>query len=305
MIETKSKTIKNMNILVLGANGFVGRRLLTRITQGQAHNVLACSQRQDINPQPGYRFLVLDITETAKLTQCLDEFNPNIIINAAAHSAVDFCQMNTAIADALNVHAVRAIAEWCALHGARFIHLSTDFVFDGLKGSAYTENDTPNPINYYGITKYEAEKIITQTLTNYAIIRIEVVYGKPLAGQHSNIVQMVKQHLEQGKPFKVITDQWRTPTWVEDVVGAIQTLFSDAHSGIYHIAGGERMSIAELAHRVAKYFDLAPDLLQDVTTMALNEKTPRPTCTPLDCSKAAQTLGYTATPFEESLKEFQ
>lgn len=294
-----------MKILVLGANGFVGRRLLTRITQNGDYDILACSQREDIHPQTGYRFQVLDLTDSSRLLQCLNDFHPDIIINAAAHSAVDFCQTNPNIAEALNVHAVKHISEWCAPHGARFIHLSTDFVFDGLKGSTYTENDVPNPVNHYGTTKHEAEKIITQTLTNYAILRIEVVYGKSIAGQHSNIVQMVKLNLEQGKTFKVATDQWRTPTWVEDVVNAIHTLFNEAHSGIYHIAGGERMSIAELAHRVATHFNLNTNLLQEVTTAELNEKTPRPTCTPLDCSKAAQDFGYAATPFEETLKELE
>ena len=212
--------------MILGANGFTGRRILRRLTQRKEHTLLACSLHPDILPEEGYRFETLDMLDYIATDTLLNDFRPEVIINASALSVVDYCEQHPKEAFAMNVSAVKHLAEYCQAHECRLIHLSTDFVFDGTQTRPYTETDTPNPVNYYGKTKRWGEEAIEQTCNDYAIVRVEVVYGKPLNGQHGNIVHLVKNRLENGQGIRVVADQFRSPTYVEDIARAIELLLS-------------------------------------------------------------------------------
>ena len=292
-----------MKILILGANGFTGRRILKRLYTN--HQVLACSLHPDIFPEEGYLFETLNMQDFEATDALLNHFQPDAIINASALSVVDYCEQHPEEAYALNVSAVKHLAEYSQATGCRLIHLSTDFVFDGTASSAYTETDTPNPVNYYGKTKRWSEEAIEQTCTNHAIVRVEVVYGKPLAGQHGNIVHLVKNRLENGQGLRVVSDQFRSPTWVEDIARAIESLLSDKYQGIYHICGGETLSVADIAFRVAKHFGLDASLIQPVTTEKMNEATPRPLFSPMSTEKAFREFGYQPSKLEDGFKEWE
>ena len=291
-----------MKIIILGANGFIGRRILNRLYP--SHQVLACSLHPDIMPEEDYRFETIDMLDYAAMTTLLNDFQPEVMINASALSVVDYCEQHQEEAYAMNVTAVKHLAEYSRDHSCRLIHLSTDFVFDGTSSIAYTETDTPNPVNYYGKTKRWSEEVIGQLCTDYAIVRVEVVYGKPLPKQHGNIVHLVKNRLEHGQSIRVVSDQFRSPTWVEDIACAIEQLLSNQHQGIYHICGGETLSVAEIAYRAAKYFNLDTSLIEPITTEAMNEATPRPTFTPMSVKKAQQAFGYQPSVLEEGFKEW-
>lgn len=291
-----------MKIIILGANGFIGRRILNRLYP--SHQVLACSLHPDILPEEGYRFETIDMLDYSAMTTLLNDFQPEVMINASALSVVDYCEQHQEEAYAMNVTAVKHLAEYSRDHSCRLIHLSTDFVFDGTSSIAYTETDVPNPVNYYGKTKQWSEEVIGQLCTDYAIVRVEVVYGKPLPKQHGNIVHLVKNRLENGQSIRVVSDQFRSPTWVEDIACAIEQLLSNQHQGIYHICGGETLSVAEIAYRAAKYFNLDTSLIEPITTEAMNEATPRPTFTPMSVKKAQQELGYQPSVLEEGFKEW-
>ena len=291
-----------MKIIILGANGFIGRRILNRLYSN--HQVLACSLHPDILPEEGYRFETIDMLDYSAMTTLLNDFQPEVIINASALSVVDYCELHPEEAYAMNVTAVKHLAEYSRDHSCRLIHLSTDFVFDGTSSIAYTETDTPNPVNYYGKTKQWSEEVIGQLCTDYAIVRVEVVYGKPLPKQHGNIVHLVKNRLENGQSIRVVSDQFRSPTWVEDIACAIEQLLSNQHQGIYHICGGETLSVAEIAYRAAKYFNLDTSLIEPITTEAMNEATPRPPFTPMSVEKAQQAFGYQPSALEEGFKEW-
>ena len=292
-----------MKIMILGANGFTGRRILKRLSS--KHQVLACSLHPDILPEEGYEFHILDMQSVDATDALLNNFRPDVIINASAMSVVDYCEQHPEEAYALNVTAVKHLAEYSQSNSCRLIHLSTDFVFDGTATEAYTETDTTNPINYYGKTKQWSEEVIEQACTNYAIVRIEVVYGKPFNGQHGNIVHLVKTRLQNGQSIRVVSDQFRSPTWVEDIARAIESLLSDKYQGIYHICGGETMSVADIAYRVAKHFGLDTSLIQPVTTDEMNEATPRPLFSPMNTEKALKEFGYQPSRLEEGFKEWE
>ena len=292
-----------MKIIILGANGFTGRRILQRLVTH--HSVMACSLHPDISSEEGYEFQTLDILNFDATDALLNAYQPDVIINASALSVVDYCEQHPKEAYAMNVSAVKHLAEYCQANPCRLIHLSTDFVFDGTASEAYTELDTPNPVNYYGKTKRWSEEAIEQACNNYAIVRVEVVYGKPFDEQHGNIVHLVKNRLGNGQSIRVVCDQFRSPTWVEDIARAIESLLSDKFQGIYHICGGETLSVADIAFRTAKYFGLDSSLIQPVTTEEMNEATPRPLFSPMSTEKAFREFGYQPSKLEEGFKEWE
>lgn len=292
-----------MRILILGANGFVGRRILQQLAQCDNHSLTASSLRPDLCPGPGYEFIEADMCQAEALASLFERCRPEVVINAAALSVVDYCEQHPDEALRANTTAVEWLAQRCAESGCRLLHLSTDFVFDGHKGAPYTEDDLPCPVNHYGKTKWLAEQAIVRHTANHAILRVEVVYGRPLAGQHGNIALLVKQRLEQGQSMRVASDQWRTPTFVGDICQAVEALLSPTHCGTFHIAGGEQMSIAELALRTARHFGLDTSLLEPMATATMQEATPRPQATPLSIEKARQAFGYAPHTLEEGLRK--
>lgn len=292
-------------ILIIGANGFTGRRILDSLSENGACEVVGCSLHPDIRPGEKHTFVRVDINDYPAVEVLFDHVCPDVVINCSALSVPDYCEQHREEAYALNVAAVENLAHCCEHQGSRFIHLSTDFVFDGKSDRLYTEEDTPAPLNYYGLTKYQGEQAVAKISRNYAIARVVVVYGKALPGQHGNILQLVKNRLEAGQEIRVVSDQYRTPTWVADIADGVERLVHSGNSGIYHICGAEHLSIADMAYRVADYFGLDRSLIHPVTTEEMKETTPRPRYSGLSIGKAKRELGYRPHTLEEGLKEMR
>lgn len=166
----------------------------------------------------------------------------------------------------------------------------------------YTEEDIPAPVNYYGYTKLEGEKRIAAVCRDYAIVRVVVVYGAALPGQHGNVLQLVANRLRNNEEVFVVSDQWRTPTFVGDVSQGVEKLISHPQNGIYHLCGSECLTIADIAYRVADVLGLNRSLIRPVTTKEMNEKTPRPRFSGLSIEKAHRELGYQPYTLEEGIK---
>lgn len=292
-----------MKTLIIGANGFTGRRILQHLSSQGKYELTGCSLHEDILPADHCRYVQADINNHPAIARLIDDIHPAIVINASALSVPDYCESHHEEAHATNVLAVEHIARCCEKAGSRFIHLSTDFVFDGKKGELYTEEDTPSPVNYYGLSKYQGELAVATNCSNYANVRVVVVYGKALPGQHGNILQLVKNRLQAGQEIRVVSDQYRTPTWVQDIAVGVEKLMHTTQSGIWHISGGECLSIADIAYRVADYFKLDRSLILPVTTEEMNEATPRPRFSGLSIEKAKRELGYTPHSLEEGMAE--
>ena len=287
--------------LVIGANGFTGRRIMNALAADMAYQVTGCSLHSDICPHAGdYRFMEADICDEKAVKRLFEECNPDVVINTAALSAPDYCETHHEEADALNIHAVTSLAKRQDKR-PHFISF-TDFVFGGEARQLYTEDDLPSPVNYYGLTKLESEKQVASLCTDYAIARIVVVYGAALPGQHGNIVQLVANRLRSGEEIRVVNDQWRTPTYVADVVQGIEKLINHPVNGIYHICGGECLTIADMAYRVADVLGLDRSLIIPVSTEEMQEKTPRPQFSGLSIDKAQRELGYRPCSLEEGIR---
>lgn len=296
----------NKRILVVGANGFIGRHIMNKFVADANCIVTGCSLHHDILPNSGnYHFMEADITVHANIQHLFEEVRPDVVINTSALSSPNYCDTHHEEADALNIHAVEAMAEECEKYGSRLIHLSSDFVFKGDVNKLYTEDDELSPVNYYGFTKMESEKTVSKISSNYAIARVVVVYGKPFDGQHCNIVTLVANRLRNKEEICVVDDQWRTPTFVCDVVDGINRLINHHANGIYHICGGESMSISELAFRVADVLGLDSSLIIPMNTAEMNEKVARPRYSGLSIEKARRELGYNPRSLEEGIKNIE
>ena len=138
-------------VLIIGANGFVGRRILKHLT-GKEYDLTAVSLHADIQPQPGYRFVKADVKQTDAIRQLILSVQPDAVINASALSVPDYCEQHHDEAYAMNVKATAVMAQACRACGARFLHLSTDFVFEGKEDCLHQEEDPTQPVNYYGVT---------------------------------------------------------------------------------------------------------------------------------------------------------
>ena len=290
-------------VLIIGANGFTGRRVLDDLSRNIAYRVTGCSLHDDICPGSGdYHFVRTDICDNNALEKLFEAVRPDVVVNTSALSVPDYCETHHEEADAINITAISRLAEYCRMHDSRFIHLSTDFVFSGNTDRLYTEEDTPGPVNYYGHTKLEGEKRITAICENYAIVRVVVVYGAALPGQHGNILQLVADRLRNNEEIFVVSDQWRTPTYVGDISQGVEKLINRPRNGIYHICGSDCLTIADMARRVADLLGLDRSLIRPVTTKEMNEKTPRPRFSGLSIEKACRELGYQPHTLEEGMK---
>ena len=216
------------------------------------------------------------------------EVRPNVVINTSALSVPDYCEAHHEEADSINVNAVGQLAFRCEASAARLIHLSTDFVFNGDTTQLYTEVDTPDPVNYYGVTKLKGEKRAAELCSNYAIARVAVVYGAALPGQHGNVLQLVADRLRNNEEIRVVSDQWRTATYVGDVSQGIEKLINYPNNGIFHICGSECLTIADIAYHVADILNLDYSLILPVTTKQMEE--------------ARRELGYQPHTLEEGIR---
>ena len=263
-------------ILVIGANGFTGRRILDDLSRNLSYQTTGCSLHDDICPHSGnYRFIRTDICNRQAMEKLFQEVQPDVVINTSALSVPDYCETHHAEADAVNITAVEHPID---------------------------EDHRIAPINYYGYTKLEGEKRIAAVCKDYAIVRVVVVYGASLPGQHGNVLQLVANRLRNNEEVFVVSDQWRTPTFVGDVSQGVEKLINHPQNGIYHLCGSECLTIADIAYWVADVLGLNRSLIRPVTTKEMNEKTPRPRFSGLSIEKVRRELGYRPHTLEEGIK---
>jgi dTDP-4-dehydrorhamnose reductase len=289
-------------ILVTGSNGLLGQKLVYALAAHPDFQLIATSTGANrVRLKEGYTYQSLDITNKDQVETVFNQYAPDVVINTAAMTNVDACETDRAGCWKLNVDAVQYLADACKKHDAHFIHLSTDFVFDGEAGP-YKETDQPAPVSYYGDSKYAAEKVVQQSgLKQWSIARTIIVYGIVDNMSRSNVVLWAKGALEKGEPIRVVDDQFRSPTLAEDLAAGCILLAEKQATGIYHLSGKEGMSILELVYKVADYFDLDPSIVTSIKSETLNQPAKRPPRTGFILDKAVNDLGYNPRTFEEGL----
>lgn len=289
-------------VLITGANGFVGH-YLSALLVAQNFTVLATGTgacRLAIKA-PNFSYAPLDITDAAAVKVFLQNEDPQVVVHAAAMTKPDECELAPQKAVDVNVGGTENLLQAAQGTGAYFLYISTDFVFAGTK-KIYTETDEADPVNYYGYTKWEAEKKVEAYNGKWAVARPVLIYGAPQAGRQ-NILTVVANALKERKSLKLFTDQQRMPTYVEDLTWALWRLIEQKSSGIFHFCGKDVLSPYEMGLAVAAYFSMDASLIEPVTATEFKQPAKRPPQTFFDLSKAASVLGYSPTSFAEGLRK--
>jgi dTDP-4-dehydrorhamnose reductase len=281
-------------ILITGAEGMLGSAVL-----GQA------AERFSSIPTT---FQDLDITDSAKIGQRFKEEGPQIVVHTAAYTDVDGCEKNPEVAYRVNVEGARNIAQACRETGAALIFISSDYVFDGEKRIPYTEQDPANPLGVYGKNKLEAEAIVRRLLTEHLIIRSSFLFGKGKKG----FVEKILEQARRNKTIKVVGDKYGSPTYVNDLAGAILSLcdllvqgkFAFSDNNIINITNSGFCSWLEYAQKAVEFsgikgITILPARLADFPFVAK-----RPVFSVLDNSKFKGITGKTLRPWQEALKEY-
>jgi dTDP-4-dehydrorhamnose reductase len=260
-------------VLITGSNGLLGQKL---IKDFQPHyKVIAC----DLHPEsffnfPNLSYENLDITNRRQLGFQITFYHPEVIINAAAYTDVDGCEIHKDKAWTINVGGVKNLVNFCKEQEVKLIQLSTDYIFNGENGP-YSEEDPPDPVNFYGETKLESEKIIKESGVDFLVIRTNVLYGfgknvKP------NFFIWLLEKLSQNEKIQIVTDQFNNPTLADNLSLGILEMVKKNISETYHIAGSEYLSRYDFAIKVANKFNFDKNNILPTKTELLQQKAKRP-----------------------------
>lgn len=288
-----------MKILLFGKNGQVGWEL---------HRILPY-----LGQVIAFDYDELNLADLKRLRTQLDELKPDLIVNASAYTEVDRAEIEPDLAMRVNGQAPGIMAEAARKSGAILVHYSTDYVFDGAKGSPYVETDIPNPLNVYGKSKLAGEMAIQQSAEAYLILRTSWVYSARL---QSGFVNKVLSWARQNEVMRVVVDQTGSPTWARmlaETTGLLlarggNDLFDYVQSrhGMYHLAGKGWTSRFDWAQVILandprreeqRVKQLVPALSSEFPAAAV-----RPAYSALDCERFEDTFGLQILDWRESLQ---
>ena len=290
-------------ILLTGATGQVGQEL--QRTLAPLGEVIGVSSQ------------TMDLAQAASIRQAISQANPDIIVNAAAYTAVDKAETETELAKSINAIAPLVMAEEAQRLGATLFHISTDYVFDGHKNTPYTEEDATNPLSVYGQTKLDGEQGIQKTCDRYIILRTAWVYG---TYGKSNFVKTMLRLFAEREEVRVVADQVGTPTWAGDIASAITTLLSQlpdgegasegvsTPTGIYHftnsgVASWYDFALAIFEEAKALGFPLTLQRIVPITTPEYPTPARRPAYSVLAGQKISAALGNHPPHWRQSLRQ--
>jgi dTDP-4-dehydrorhamnose reductase len=293
-----------MKILVTGANGLLGQKLVTLLQPDKNVHLIATARGPLVQKLNRGEFHQLNITDRSQVQAIVGKTNPDVIINTAAMTQVDLCETERDACVANNVTAVEYLVNACEANNVRLIHVSTDFIFDGSHGPL-DEQAEPKPVNFYGESKLAAENLILKSEIHWCILRTVLVYGITADMSRSNIVLWVKKSLEEGKKISVVNDQWRTPTLAEDLATGCYLAAIKEATGIYNISGEDFITPYDIATRTARFFGLDSSLITATDSTKFKQPATRPLKTGFIIDKAKRELGYKPHSFEEGLRVIQ
>lgn len=284
----------------------LGQKLIKLLVSKKDWEVFAFSRGDNrLQGKEGYTYYSIDLENVEELEELLNEIHPDFLVHTAAMTNVDACELNPEECDKMNVEVVEHLVRILKPLQTHLIHLSTDFVFSGFKGSYYTEDDLPDPVNHYGHSKLRSEEVIQNSGISHSILRTVLVYGLVDGNDRSNVVLWVKNSLEQKRDIRVVTDQLRMPTYAEDLAEACWLAIDKRATGVFNVSSSELISIYDLALEVAETFDLDKSLIHPVETEQLSLAARRPASTGLDLSRSVRVLHLPLHSFQERLQVFK
>jgi len=291
-------------VLITGSNGLLGQKLVKLFVEHH-FDVVATSKGKNRNTfDKGYEYISTNIANETGIYRLIKKVQPQFIIHTAAMTNVDACELRQRECKEINTKTVKNIVLACKEFDIHLVQISTDFVFKGKKGF-YVEDDKTNPVNFYGETKLKAEKYIRKSTIDYTILRTIILYGYNKNSTKGNFVLWVKEALENNKSLNIVTDQYRMPTYVNELAYACLQVVNKKAKGVYHISSNELLSVYDMAIQVAETFGLNKDLILPIDSKKLNLKAKRPKKTGFMIEKAVAELGLKSENFKTQLARFK
>ncbi len=285
-------------IFITGVNGQAGF-YLSKYFSGK-YDIFGCS-KDDFSYNKNIKYFQCDISDVKKISKLINGIKPDIIINTAALSNVDECERNKSLAYNVNYLGIQNIVNSIEHDEVLLIQLSTDYIFDGRKGE-YSEEDIPNPVNYYGETKLMAEEYIHSQMDSFLIVRLSVLYSHFIYKE--NFFDWVYSQLNNEKAIKVVIDLINTPTYVYNLFKGLEFLIEKKVNGVYHISNQEKVSRYDFAIKIANFFGFNADLIKKVLSSEINFTAKRPLNTTLSIEKIKK-LGYVPLNLEETFNDIK
>lgn len=259
-----------MKIALIGANGQLGSDLVKAAKSSEDLKVIPLTH-QDI-----------EISDFPQSQELLKRLNPELLINTAAFHQVDICEDEVEASFRVNAKGLRNLSLICRDMDIPLVHMSTDYVFDGLKGKPYVEDDPPRPINLYGISKLAGEMIIQYLWHKHYIIRVSGLYGiAGSGGKGGNFIELMIRLAEEGRDIRVVDDQVLTPTYTREAAEKILQLIQSGQYGLYHMTNRGECSWYDFAQEIFRLTGLKPNL-SPTTSQAFGAKAKRPKYSVLD-----------------------
>ena len=283
-----------MRILITGAFGQLGHALQSILSK-KSNYELICTGRKVKKGQEG---IPLDIRNQVALKELINTTAPDILVNLAAMTNVDACELNPKLAGEINVAGLEHI---CDSFKGKIIHLSTDYVFDGTSGP-YKEDDPLNPISIYGKTKLASEHILLEKDIKNLVIRGNVLYDYS-PHTSASFLNWVVSSLKGNQEIKVVEDQFNNPTWTRSMSDIIELSIENDLEGIIHWGDSVHISRFEFAKLIAKKFSLNESLIKPVLTSELNQPARRPLQSGLSTEKLVNMLDIIPPSIEDCLDE--
>jgi dTDP-4-dehydrorhamnose reductase len=283
-----------MRILILGCNGLLGQNL---IQTAPSHAVLMgiSAAPQPALPDRLEAYRSINITQSVQLARAIREMAPDRIVNAAAMTDVDGCERNPELCRAVNYEAVAALADL----NLPLVHLSTDYVFDGVAGP-YTETDAIQPLSVYGLSKADSEIAVLSGHRDNLVVRTMLLWGIG-KGAKTQFPVFIRGNLTGGKRVRIVTDQWGHPTLAVDLAQAIWHLLAKGCQGLYHAAGAELTSRLGWTQSIARFYDLDESLIDTCLTADLGQAARRPLKSGLISAKLTRDTGFVLRGVQDQL----
>jgi dTDP-4-dehydrorhamnose reductase len=249
-----------MKILITGGNGMVARAA-KRIFESLGDEVVSVTKEE------------LDISNRGDVCNLLASVRPDAVVNCAAYTNVDGCESNKDICFAVNSFGVENLAIESRYIGAKFVTISTDYVFDGTSNGFYTEEDVPNPISVYGKSKFDGEMRAIVANEKSIVVRAGWIYGHG----GTNFLSVVAEKIAKGDSVTAISDSFGTPTLADDLCRTMRALLDTDATGIFHIANsGEGTSYHGFAVEVANSLGSSSETISEISDGQLSRPAPRP-----------------------------
>ena len=291
-------------VLITGSSGMLGIDLA--LTLGGTYDVICTDINKSKNPACHKKdFIKCDITNREKAIDTVKRSKANVVLHTAAWTDVDGCELDKESAMKINAEGTHNIALGCRESKAIMFYISSDFVFDGSKNSPYGEDDRPNPLNAYGLSKLKGEEAVRKELDRYFILRTSWLFGK----NGKNFVDIILDKAERKEKLRVVMDQFGSPSYTKDVSRALENMISLALEnkdlgGAYHFANSGSCSWFRYAEEILKIAGKNGAVLSPITSLELDRPAVRPGMSILDTGKYAQLCKDRPRDWQSALRDY-